>query len=256
MTPMPSSTPVRGSVLVVDDHPTNRAGLRSLFEIDGFEVLEADSVDRARDVLAHRLVDLVVLASPTGVGGLDAVRAIRAGGRVPLIWVGGLDPASRVRALYDGADDVLAPPIAETELLARTTAVLRRCDSTASLQRLDMDGLELDLAAREVSVDGRPARFTAKEFDLLAFLAARPGMVFTRHQLLLAVWRSDSAWQGTATVTEHIRRIRTKIEVDPLLPQWIVTCRGVGYRFDRRRRQPIGGAAGVTGSPLASARAR
>lgn len=240
---------------MVDDHATGGASLRSLFEIDGFEVLDADSLDRALDVLEHRLVDLVVLASGAPAG-LDAVRAIRASGPVPLIWVGGPDPASRVRALYEGADDVLAQPVADAELLARTTAVLRRCHSAASLQHLDVGGLELDLVGREVTVNGLPVPFTAKEFDLLAFLAARPGMVFSRHQLLRAVWRSDSAWQGTATVTEHIRRIRTKIEVDALDPRWIVTCRGVGYRFDRRRAPAAGGETELAGPPLTSVRAR
>ena len=94
------------------------------------------------------------------------------------------------------------------------------------------DDLTIDSATRDVSVGGKPVVLTAKEFDLLAFLAASPRQVFDREQLLSQVWSSSTEWQDPATVTEHVRRIRRKIEADPDNPRWVCTVRGVGYRFE------------------------
>ena len=94
------------------------------------------------------------------------------------------------------------------------------------------DGLTIDMTTREVVVKGQPIATTAKEFDLLAFLAGSPRQVFSREQLLRQVWESSSDWQSDATITEHVRRLRRKIEVDPDNPRWITTVRGVGYRFE------------------------
>lgn len=122
------------------------------------------------------------------------------------------------------------------ELVARVQAVLRRSRITIgdAMREIVFDGLRIDPAAREVWVDDRLIETTAKEFDLLAFVAAAPGHVFTRHQLLREVWRSSSEWQQEGTVTEHVRRLRAKIEVNPDQPRWLQTVRGVGYRFERR----------------------
>ncbi len=90
----------------------------------------------------------------------------------------------------------------------------------------------LDERTREVRVEGKPVELTAKEFDLLAFLVRSPRQVFSRGQLLQHVWSSRSEWQDEATVTEHVRRVRHKVETDPERPRWITTVRGVGYRFE------------------------
>ena len=97
---------------------------------------------------------------------------------------------------------------------------------------LDFGDLAIDVMAREVKLSEELVETTAKEFDLLAFLASSPRQVFTREQLLAQVWGSSSAWQDAGTVTEHVRRIRRKIEKDPDHPRWVRTVRGVGYRFE------------------------
>jgi DNA-binding response OmpR family regulator len=124
-------------------------------------------------------------------------------------------------------------PFSPAELAARLEAVLRRCGSRPTpCAGLRFGPLCIDPLTREVQLDGEAVELTAKEFDLLAFLAASPRQVFSRGQLLDHVWSSSSEWQDDATVTEHVRRVRRKIEVDPDRPEWITTIRGVGYRFD------------------------
>jgi DNA-binding response OmpR family regulator len=108
--------------------------------------------------------------------------------------------------------------------------------ATATTPSIEYPGLRIDLSGREVWVRGEFVETTAKEFDLLAFLAASPGKVFTRHQLLREVWQSSSEWQQEGTVTEHVRRLRLKVEEDAEKPRWLQTVRGVGYRFERRHQ--------------------
>ena len=131
-----------------------------------------------------------------------------------------------------GADDYVVKPFSPGELTARIQSVLRRSGPPAAASVLRFDDLTIDSATRDVSVGGKPVVLTAKEFDLLAFLAASPRQVFDREQLLSQVWSSSTEWQDPATVTEHVRRIRRKIEADPDNPRWVCTVRGVGYRFE------------------------
>jgi two-component system phosphate regulon response regulator PhoB len=111
-------------------------------------------------------------------------------------------------------------------------AVLRRTTAAVPPARLRYGALEIRLAAHEVLLHGDLVELTAKEFELLAFLASSPRRVFSREELLQAVWGSTSQWQDPATVTEHVRRLRRKVEADPERPRWLATVRGVGYRFD------------------------
>ena len=142
-----------------------------------------------------------------------------------------------------GADDYVVKPFSPGELTARIDSVLRRSRPTSAPARgLVFGALEIDQMARDVHVGGRLIELTAKEFDLLAFLASSPRQVFSRDQLLEHVWSSSSEWQGPATVTEHVRRLRRKIERDPEHPLFLHTVRGVGYRFEP------GDAEGATGA--------
>jgi DNA-binding response OmpR family regulator len=143
-----------------------------------------------------------------------------------------------------GADDYIVKPFSRGELSARIETVLRRTRSSSSTEvksaasGLNFGELKIDLTTREVERSGEIIELTAMEFNLLAFLASSPRQVFSRQQLLQNVWSSSSEWQDEATVTEHIRRVRRKIEVDPDHPRWITTVRGVGYRFERRGPMP------------------
>ncbi len=142
--------------------------------------------------------------------------------------------ADRVVGLEMGADDYVVKPFSPRELAARVRTVLRRTSASSDVdpaQVLTFDRIEIDVQCRDVWVDSVPVELTAREFDLLSFLAASPRQVFTREQLLQRVWSSDVEWQDPRTVAEHVHRLRRKIEPDPSQPRWIQTLRGAGYRF-------------------------
>jgi DNA-binding response OmpR family regulator len=236
-------------ILVVDDDPQVRALLRRVLLAEGYEVaLEDDAPTDVEHLDADH--DLVLLdVSLPSEDGRDTLGRIRGAGDVPVIMLtGAAEETDRIVGLKLGADDYVTKPFSPGELVARIESVLRRTQraatatapsaatataSNAATDVLAFEGLRIDLRTRDVEIaDGRRPELTAKEFDLLAYLAASPRQVFTREQLLQHVWSSSSAWQDEATVTEHVRRIRRHIEPDPAQPRWVVTVRGVGYRFE------------------------
>ena len=228
-------------VLVVDDEPMLRNLLSRLLRMEGYEVLEAEDGDAALEVIATQEPDLVLLdVMMPARDGIDVLGDLRKISEVPVILVSALGAeADRVLGLKTGADDYVVKPFSAAELSARIESVLRRASLRAPAaappvpaSRLAFEGLVVDLQTREVTVGARKVEMTAKEFDLLAFLAGSPRQVFSREQLLQQVWASSSDWQSDATITEHVRRLRRKIEADPDNPRWIVTVRGVGYRFE------------------------
>ncbi|GMU79140.1 MAG: DNA-binding response regulator [Acidimicrobiia bacterium] len=225
-------------ILVVDDDVDLRSVVRSALERDGFVVDEAGDGDLALSKIATLAPELVVLdlCLPT-VGGLEVLRALAAqpGPTPPVIALTGLgEEADRIVGLELGADDYVVKPFSPRELSARVRSVLRRASGSGGPPRpaLEFGDLVVDLTAREVSVRGVPVALRRREFDLLAFLCSSPRQVFTRDQLLVNVWHSEPEWQGAATVSEHVHRLRTKLEDDPARPTRIVTIRGVGYRFE------------------------
>ena len=222
-------------VLVVDDDSAVRNVVRLALERAGCSVSEASSGEDAISITAASMPDLVVLdIGLPGMSGLEVLGAIRleqADLPVILLTANGEEP-DRVFGLKLGADDYLAKPFSPRELVARVEAVLRRSGRTERSRRIEFDDLVIDTASQEVSIGGVPIRLTAKEFDLLRFLAQSPRQVFTRAQLLHHVWGSLPGWQTEATVNEHIHRLRRKIEAEPSRPRRLVTVHGSGYRFD------------------------
>lgn len=220
-------------ILVVDDEPTLREVVVRYLERDGFRVDEAGDGAAARALLAHR-PDLVILdVMMPSVDGLSLLRQLRRSTDVPVILLTALtEEADRIFGLELGADDYVTKPFSPRELVARVRSVLRRTTPKSPEGRIEFDGFTVDVAAREVRLEGRVVELRPREFDLLAFLAASPRQVFSRTQLLEQVWNSLSEYQDLSTVTVHIRRIRQKIEDDPMRPRWIKTVWGVGYRFE------------------------
>jgi DNA-binding response OmpR family regulator len=221
------------TVLVVDDEPIVREVVVRYLQHEGYTTLEADDGDKARIVLEAGRPDLVVLdVMLPGTDGLELCRWIRAKSELPVILLTARgEEADRIVGLELGADDYVTKPFSPRELAARVRTVLRRSappvDENA---RLVFEGLELDAASREVRRQGEELKLTAKEFDLLWFLASNPRKVFSRDQLMSRVWGYEAALD-TGTVTVHVRRLREKIEESPSHPRFLQTVWGVGYRF-------------------------
>jgi DNA-binding response OmpR family regulator len=221
------------TVLVVDDEPIVREVVVGYLKREGFRTLEAGDGDTARELLERDEPGLVVLdVMLPGADGLELCRWIRARSDVPVIMLTARgEEADRIVGLELGADDYVTKPFSPRELAARVRTVLRRTEPTASkAERLSFERLDLDARTREVEKAGEPVRLTAKEFDLLWFLANHPRQVFSRDQLMDRVWGYEAALD-TGTVTVHVRRLREKIEDDPSRPRFLETVWGVGYRF-------------------------
>jgi DNA-binding response OmpR family regulator len=221
------------TILVVDDEPIVRDVVVRYLEREGFHTLEAGDGQSAREFVESGAPNLVVLdVMLPGMDGLTLCRWIRSRSDVPVIMLTARgEEADRIVGLELGADDYVTKPFSPRELAARVRTVLRRTQpSEARGEHLSFDGLELDAGTREVHRDGKALRLTAKEFDLLWFLASNPRRVFSRDQLMSRVWGYEAALD-TGTVTVHMRRLREKIEADPSRPRFLETVWGVGYRF-------------------------
>jgi DNA-binding response OmpR family regulator len=224
------------AVLVIESDTDTHLPLARLLGEAFFAVRTAATSQDALDALVRAPADLVILAlDPPDVDGLELLLRVRAMTDAPVIIVSArVDESDRVNGLDAGAIDYIVKPFSALELVARVRAQLRSRTRPAGDRRRDYPGLMIDPVRRVILVKGQPVNLRHLEFDLLVFLAASPGQVFSRAQLLEQVWDSDEAWQGEATVTEHVRRIREKIEPDATSPTWIQTVHGVGYRFERR----------------------
>lgn len=228
-------------VLLVDDDPTVLEVCRSYLEQAGFRVAEAADAFAALDRVARDRPDLVVLDRMLpGLDGIEVCRRIRSSSPVPVIMLTALGAEDdRIAGLEAGVDDYLAKPFSPRELTLRVRSVLRRALAAeaaastapgAAAAVIERGPLRVDVAAHTVDLDGRRVSLTQREFELLAFLARRPGTVFSRDDLLAAVW----GWThgDLSTVTVHVRRLREKIEADAANPRLLVTVWGYGYRFD------------------------
>lgn len=221
-------------ILVVDDDPTVAEVVTGYLERAGHAVdLAADGPAALRAATQHR-PDLVVLdLMLPGMDGLEVCRRLRATAPVPVIMLTARgDEDDRILGLEIGADDYVTKPFSPRELVLRVESVLRRARTAPARPgpRISRSGIALDPAARTASKDGHELALTLREFDLLAYLLARPGEAISRERLMHEVW----GWEfgDLSTVTVHVRRLRGKIETDPAKPVLIRTVWGVGYRFE------------------------
>jgi DNA-binding response OmpR family regulator len=222
------------TVLVVDDEPIVRDVVVRYLQRDGHETLEAADGNAARLLIEERSPHLVVLdVMLPGIDGLTLCRWIRERSNLPVILLTARgEEADRIVGLELGADDYVTKPFSPRELSARVRTVLRRsAPQVAAPDTIAFGDVRLDGGSREVLKAGAAVQLTAKEFDLLWFLASHPRLVFSRDQLMDRVWGFESA-VDTGTVTVHVRRLREKIETDPAAPRHLLTVWGVGYRLD------------------------
>jgi DNA-binding response OmpR family regulator len=222
-------------ILVVDDDRSIRTLLRRLLTTEGYAVDEAADGPAALEKVADVSPDLLLLdIMMPGQDGLDVLECVRRVSDVPVILLTAKgDEAHRVLGFRFGADDYVVKPFSTAELTGRIAAVLRRTGGggTKAGHDLRFNGLHIDPGVHKVTVHGREVELPAREYELLTFLASSPQQVFSREQLLERLW-PHSADRNPATVTEHIARIRRRIEDDPERPRWVKTVRGVGYRFE------------------------
>ncbi|KAF5990686.1 response regulator [Streptomyces sp. WAC00263] len=225
-------------VLVVDDEPHIRRVLRGYLEADGFAVAEAGDGEAALAALRGDPTDLVLLdVMLPGIDGLEVLRRLRGFSDTYVILVTAkAEEVDKLVGLGVGADDYVTKPFSPREVTARVKAVLRRgrAERAGEDTVLRFDTLIVDLAGREVDVNGTPVALSSLEFDLLAALADAPGRVYSRAQLLERVWGYD--FYGDERVVDvHIRSLRARLGDDAGDPHLIATVRGVGYKFVGRR---------------------
>ncbi len=243
----PDLRPPGPAILIVDDEAGLVKGLRLTFEREGFRVISAGDGGEGLRLAAADRPDLIILdLMLPGPGGLEVCRSLRADPDprvrgVPIIMLTARDDdVDKVVGLEVGADDYVTKPFNSRELVARARAALRRRElDRAGLAGPDADGerllafgaMVIDPGRRRVSVGGRGAPLTATEFDLLFHLASSPGRVYSREQLLSAVWGYEFAG-ADRTVDVHVRRLRGKIEPDAARPTYVLTSWGRGYYFN------------------------
>jgi DNA-binding response OmpR family regulator len=225
----------RAVVLVVDDEETIAEVVARYLDRAGYDTSVAHDGEQAIATAERVRPDLVVLdLMLPRVGGLEVMRRLRAARADPpavILLTARGEEAERIAGLRLGADDYVVKPFSPGELVARVDAVLRRVEPPREgAAPIEAGDLVIDVAGRRVTVAGAEIVLTQREFDLLLFLARHPGQVFSRDQLMDAVWQY-SFYTDTSTVTVHVRRLRAKLEPDPATPRWIETVWGVGYRF-------------------------
>ncbi len=222
-------------LLLVEDEKSIAEGLAITLEAEGFQVAWVKDGLEAIPAWERVRPDLVVLdLMLPGMSGTEICRAIRSRSDVPIIMLTARDAeVDRVVGLELGADDYITKPFSTRELVARIKAVLRRApmvDVPVDEAPVEASGVRVDRVRHEVQADGSLVELPPKEFDLLAYLVENAGRVLTRGQLIDEIWGSDYVGD-TKTLDVHIRRLRSRIEVDASVPARIQTVRGVGYRF-------------------------
>jgi len=224
-----------GRILVVDDDPQIRRTMKATLTARHYEVSDSRNGEEALDRLRSEPYDLVLLdMNMPGTGGIETCQLIRSRSDVAIIMLTvNNTERDKVEALDAGADDYVTKPFSMPELLARIRATLRRLPQgpdEAALQQLTLEGVEIDLPSRQVTVRGRTSRLTAKEFDLLSYFLIRSNKTIAHRELLQAVWGPDYG-DELEYLRVFVNRLRKKIEPDPSKPRFLVTDAWAGYRF-------------------------
>ncbi|HEY1266180.1 MAG TPA: response regulator [Candidatus Binatia bacterium] len=228
-------------ILVVEDEPDIRKLVHYNLAQERLQTVEAEDGEKALRILEREKPDLIILdLMLPGLSGLEICKRLRERPettRIPILMLTAkASEADRVVGLEMGADDYLTKPFSPRELVARVKAILRRSDMQGASPIVDVyekGGLKMNFATYEVTIRGKPARLTLKEFELLRFLVQNPNRVLTRDQLLDRVWGGD-VFVDPRTVDVHIRRLRKAIEKNDSKPEWVLAVRGVGYKFDEK----------------------
>ena len=222
-------------ILVVEDEESFSDPLSYLLRKEGYEVSVAETGPMALEDFDRSGADLVLLdLMLPGLSGVDVCRALRHRSSVPVIMLTAKDSEiDKVVGLEIGADDYVTKPYSSRELLARIKAVLRRGQEPEELMpaTLESGPVRMDVERHLVTVNGAHTPLPLKEFELLEMLLRNSGRVLTRAQLIDRVWGSDYVGD-TKTLDVHVKRLRAKVEPDPANPQFIVTVRGLGYKFE------------------------
>jgi DNA-binding response OmpR family regulator len=232
--------PDSATILLVDDEDAVQQLLAYPLAQEGFRVLQARDGAEALERFGAERVDLVVLdLMLPKLDGLEVCRRLRARSTVPIIMLTARDDElDKVVGLELGADDYITKPFSIREFRSRVRALLRRAgavrDGDGVGDVIELEGLKIDVPKRAVEVRDEPVQLTYVEFELLRTMAGRPGRVFSRQMLLEALW-GDSAYREPRTIDVHVRHLREKLEVNPQEPEYILTVRGVGYRFRDRQ---------------------
>jgi len=224
-------------ILIVEDESSFSEALAFLLGKEGFEVVVAEDGRAALNTFTKEGADLILLdLMIPEVSGVEVCRIIRTTSQVPIIMLTAKDTEiDKVVGLELGADDYVTKPYSSRELIARIKAVLRRgisdSELNADLEVISVGAIRLDTARHQASINGNPIALPLKEFELLEFLMRNSGRVLTRSQLIDRVWGGDY-FGDTKTLDVHIKRLRSKLEVDPANPVLIQTIRGLGYKLE------------------------
>lgn len=220
-------------ILVVDDEESILKVVEYALSQDGFEVHTASDSTGGAFLLDQVKPSLIILdIMLPGKSGLDLAREIRETSDVPIIMLSAKgEEVDRILGLEFGADDYVTKPFSPRELVSRVKAILRRAGGGGSAdERLEVRGLVIDEASRQVSVGGEPVHLTSSEYGILTFLAHHPGKAFSRQAILAALW-DESPVGDERAIDVHVHNIREKIEPDPKEPTYLLTVRGFGYRL-------------------------
>jgi DNA-binding response OmpR family regulator len=231
--------PDSSTILLVDDEDSIQKLLAYPLEREGFRVLQARDGEDALRLFDSEHVDLVVLdLMLPKLDGLEVCKRLRAESQVPIIMLTARDDElDKVVGLELGADDYITKPFSIREFRSRVRALLRRASAARQTgpggDVISLDGLEIDLGRRSVEVRAQEVQLTYVEFELLRILASHPGRVYSRRMLLESLW-GGADYREPRTIDVHVRHLREKLELSPAEPEYILTVRGVGYRFRDR----------------------